>query len=225
MSNLPTDTKALEQQQIPPHQRLGCKLFIQMSGAPGSGKTTTANLLAPRIDAIAIPHDNIKSLLLDSGVSFDEAGRIAYGLDWVLAENAMRQGLSVIVDTPCLYPQILDRGHALARAHGYTYCYIELRADPDNLAMLDDRLRARVDPLRVQRTAIDDVLRDADKFGGGAEAKEAARERFRAMVANPCRPASNFIVVDACSSLDERIDFVLGQISAIADKEEESAVR
>ncbi|KAI1359662.1 hypothetical protein F5Y08DRAFT_319021 [Xylaria arbuscula] len=158
-------TKALEQQQIPPHQRLGCKLFIQMSGAPGSGKTTTANLLAPRIDAIAIPHDNIKSLLLHSGVSFDEAGRIAYGLDWVLAENAMRQGLSVIVDTPCLYPQILDRGQALAR------------------------------------------------------------ERFRAMVANPCRPASNFIVVDACSSLDERIDFVLGQISAIADKEEESAVR
>ncbi|RYC65172.1 hypothetical protein CHU98_g1047 [Xylaria longipes] len=105
----------------------------------------------------------------------------------------MRQGLRVIVDTPCLYSQILDHGHALAWAHGYKYCYVELRADLDNLAMLHDRLRARVDPLRVQRTTIDDVPR--------AETKEAARERFRAMVANPCRPAFNLIVVDACSSV------------------------
>jgi len=196
-----------------------------MSGAPESGKTTTANMLAPRIDAIAIPHDNTKSLLLDSGVSFDEAGKVAYGLDWVLAENAMLQGLSVIVDTPCLYPQILDRGRALAQAHGYKYCYVELRADPDDLAVLDDRLRARVDPLRVQRTAIDDVPRGADKSGGGAkaeaEANAAARERFRAIVANLCRPTPNLIVVDACSSFDERVDFILGQISTTPDNEEE----
>ncbi|GAP85734.1 putative ATP-binding protein [Rosellinia necatrix] len=132
-----------------------------MSGTPGLGKTTTANLLASRIDAVAIPHDNIRSLLLNSGVSFAEAGMMAYDLNWVFAENAIRQGLSVIVDAPCLYPQILDYGHALAWAHGYKYYYVELHADPGNLAMLDNRLHARVGPLRAQRTAADDVPRDA----------------------------------------------------------------
>ncbi|KAI0199365.1 hypothetical protein F4808DRAFT_215594 [Astrocystis sublimbata] len=146
---------------------------------------------------------------------------MAYGLDWVLAENAMIQGLSVIVDTPCLYPQILVQGDALARKHGCMYCYVELHADSDDLglAMLDERLRARVDPLRVQRTTIDEAPRDADTPGSGADAKDASRERFRAMVANPCRPASNPIVVDACSSLDERVDFILGQISAMMSDE------
>ncbi|KAI0967303.1 hypothetical protein F4678DRAFT_465554 [Xylaria arbuscula] len=173
MCNPSPDIKALEQRQKPFHQRLGRKLFVQMSGAPGSGKTTTANRLARRIDAVVIPHDKIKSLLLDSGVSFGEAGKMAYGLDWVLAEDAMRQELSFIVDTPCLYPQILDRGHALTRAYGYKYCYAE-------------------------RTAIDDVPRDADKYGGGAETKDAARD-----------------------DLDERVDFTLRQISSMADNEEE----
>ncbi|KAI1191017.1 hypothetical protein F5B17DRAFT_384194 [Nemania serpens] len=120
MLNASTDMQASQQQQQqkPLHQRLGRNLFVQMSGAPGSGKTTTANMLAPRIDAVVIPHDNIKSLLLDSGVSFDKAGKMAYDLDWILAENAIHQGLSVIVDNPCFYPQIVDRGRALARAHG-----------------------------------------------------------------------------------------------------------
>lgn len=105
------------------------------------------------------------------------------------------------------------------RLDGYEYCYIELRADPDNLAMLDDRLRARVNPLSAQRTAIDSMPKGTDKSGAGAEIKEVALEQFRAMVANPIRPDSNLIVVDACSSLDERVDFMLEQISAFPNND------
>ncbi|KAI1172210.1 hypothetical protein F4777DRAFT_562485 [Nemania sp. FL0916] len=216
MSNPSTDNKTLEDQQTTLHQRPNCKLLAQISGAPGSGKTATANLLASRINAVVIPHDNIKSFFIDSGITFDD------GVDWIVAENAMLQGLSVIVDTPCPYPEILFHGHALARKHGYRYCDIEVRSDPGNLAMLDDRLRARVDPLRVQRTTVDDGSRDADRSGEGAEIKKAAgREQFRAMIVNQCRPASNRIVVDTCRSLDERVDFILGRISTMPYNEEE----
>lgn len=65
-------------------------------------------------------------------MSFKDAGKTAYSMDWALAENAMRQGLSVIVDTPCLFPEIIDRGQELARKHGFTYWYVELDADLDD---------------------------------------------------------------------------------------------
>lgn len=193
-------------------ERLGRRLFIQMSGAPGTGKTTTAELLAPHIDAVTIPHDLIKSQLLDSGMSFNDAGKLAYDMDWALAENAIRQGLSVMVDTPCLFPEIVDRGQELARKHDFTYWYVELSADPDDLTVLDARLRARPKPLRAQRVAVDDAPADSGVDQG--RASEAARERFRSMVANPCRAEKNVIMVDAHSSLEGRVDHILGQISA-----------
>lgn len=203
-------------------KRRGCKLFIQMSGAPGSGKTTTAELLAPRINAVIIPHDIIKSQLLENGMAFKDAGKTAYSMDWALAENAMRQGLSVIVDTPCFFPQIISSGHELARKYDFAYWYVELSANPNDLAVLDARLRARPSPMRAQRVAIDDAPADVD---GADRFNEAAGERFRSMVANPCRPEKNVIVIGTCTSLDYRVDYILSHISAAIGQQNEQAVK
>ena len=42
------------------------QLFIQMSGAPGAGKTTLAQGIAPVLDAVIIDHDVSKTGLTGS---------------------------------------------------------------------------------------------------------------------------------------------------------------
>lgn len=56
-------------------------VFIQMSGAPGSGKSTMAKLLRQSIGGLVIDHDVIRSSLLeDSDLPFDEVAKKAYRL-------------------------------------------------------------------------------------------------------------------------------------------------
>jgi predicted kinase len=81
-----------------------------MSGAPGSGKSTTANLMAQLIDGEVIDHDIIKSTLLEDNISFDQAAKVAYRLDWALAE-AIKQKRSVIINSTCNYKEVLDQGN------------------------------------------------------------------------------------------------------------------
>lgn len=195
------------------------KLFIQMSGAPGSGKSTTANLLAKRINAITIPHDVIKSALLeDSFVSFDTAAKMAYRTDWALAEALIQQGRSVIIDSVCNYQETLDQGRGLALKYEYEYWYLEIRSDVNDLDLLDERLRTRV-PLRAQRTGILARPPDADK---GRHIEEDAQMLMKKWIVDPSRPEENrVIVVDAKSSLEGRVDYILQHIRSRAIEEEQ----
>ena len=86
-----------------------------------------------------IDHDVLRSSLLTSGVPFDIAAKQAYQLQWVLAEDFVKQGLAVIVDSICNYQEVVDQGSALASQYGYTYWYVECRAR--DIDMLDRRLR------------------------------------------------------------------------------------
>ncbi|KAK8064420.1 ATP-binding protein [Apiospora phragmitis] len=119
------------------------KLLIQMSGAPGGGKSTMARLLQRSIGGLVLDHDIIRSSLLEdySNVPFDQVARSAYRLQWAMAEQAVKQGLIVIVDSVCNYQEALDQGSALAKTHGYAYWYVECRVE--DLTLLDERLRTR----------------------------------------------------------------------------------
>ncbi|KAI4868838.1 P-loop containing nucleoside triphosphate hydrolase protein [Hypoxylon rubiginosum] len=128
------------------------KLFIQMSGAPGSGKSTIARLLGNSISGVVIDHDIFRSTLLESDVPFDQAARIAYQLQWALARDVMKQGCSVIIDSTCNFQQVLDQGSALAQQHGFAYWYVECKVQ--DVDLLDQRLRTR-DPMTSQRTGVD----------------------------------------------------------------------
>lgn len=184
-------------------------LFIQMSGPPGSGKTTTANLLAQKINAYAIPHDTIKSTLLEQGVPFDQSSKVAYAMDWALADEAMKLRRNVILDSTCNYTETLNQGQKLAQKHGYSYWYIEIRTDMHHLGLLDERLKRRA-PLRAQRTAVDALPSDAIQCGHITDDPKA---RFMNWMLNPCRPDENLIVVGVEDSVEERIANILGQLS------------
>ncbi|MEB2282978.1 ATP-binding protein [Lysinibacillus xylanilyticus] len=107
--------------------------FIQMAGFPGSGKSTLSREIAKRTGSIIIDHDIVKSALLNSidEVPIDErlAGKISYNIDWSLVDFHLSQGHNVILDSPCLYEELVDRGTILSVKYNVKYKYIECYLD------------------------------------------------------------------------------------------------
>jgi predicted kinase len=184
------------------------KLIIQMSGAPGSGKSTIANQLARRIDGVVINHDLLKSFFLDTGTPFDQSAKLAYDLDWVLAEDLLKQGRSVIIDSVCNYGELLDKGAAVAKEYGCDYRIVQCKVA--DMELLDQRLRGRV-AMRSQRTGVDQPPPDAVVDVGGLS--EDQRKVFKEKFVNSVLPiASGVIVVDSSKSPEESVEYILKQL-------------
>ncbi|KAJ3542001.1 hypothetical protein NM208_g4327 [Fusarium decemcellulare] len=172
-------------------QHIPANLFIQMSGAPGSGKSTIARLLRTSIGGVIIDHDVLRSSLLESGrIPFDQAAKEAYIVQWRLAQDFMRQGLNVIIDSCCNYPEVLDQGSTLASQNDYVYWYVETRVQ--DIDLLDKRLRTR-DPMSSQRTGVDCPPAAAQ----GDHVRQDSRVIFKKWIENPSRPENNVIIVDS----------------------------
>ncbi|WP_214836149.1 AAA family ATPase [Exiguobacterium sp. s36] len=119
--------------------------YLQMSGFPGSGKSTLSREIARRLDAVIVDHDVTKTALLESTAqhSLDPelAGRVAYNLDWALVEFHLSLGRNVILDSPCLYGVMIDRGLAMTANSGATYRCVECLVD--DVDEINRRLRER----------------------------------------------------------------------------------
>jgi predicted kinase len=197
------------------------KVVIQMSGAPGSGKSTLAKLLAPAINGVVIDYDLLKTFFLDNDIPFTESGRLSYRFIWVLAEEMIKQGRNVIVDSPCHYAEILNRGTALAEKSDYEYRYIECRVKPDDVNLLDERIRSRT-PMRSQRSGVYHPPRDSQDT---RRSEEYYRTHFKERIQDPVRPATNsIIVVDSYASPQECLDSVLKQLNPAASIEDNNTV-
>jgi predicted kinase len=185
-----------------------------MSGAPGSGKSTLSRLMAQSLDGVIIDHDLLKSFFLDSDVAFDRAGRLAYRLQWVLAADLLGQGRrAVVVDSPCNFAEILERGATIASEHGAAYRYVECRVSVDDVALLDRRIQGRV-AMRSQRTGVGRPPGDAQVVGQGPDYDAL----FRKWIEHPCRPEGDIIVVDSTQSPEEGLDYVLKQIGQDSER-------
>lgn len=103
--------------------------FVQMSGFPGSGKSTLSRQIGKRTGAVIIDHDIVKSALLNSiediPIDINIAGRISYNIDWSLIEFHLSQGQSVVFDSPCLYQEMVDKGIDLSKKYNVKYKYVE----------------------------------------------------------------------------------------------------
>ena len=100
-------------------------IVVQMHGEPGSGKSTLARALAPRIDAIVLDKDVIKSALLRTGLSEQIAGSGAYEVYFDLARSLVEQHRSVILDNPVFWPRVEEKWLALTVAAGSPPTLIE----------------------------------------------------------------------------------------------------
>lgn len=115
---------------------------IQMHGEPGSGKSTLARALAQNSDFVVLDKDLVKSGLLVSGVPEAVAGPAAYEAHFRLAEDLLRQGHSVVLDSPCYWEEIERRGRGLSSQASARYVMIEtICPDRDEIAR---RLQRRV---------------------------------------------------------------------------------
>ncbi|KAG4429984.1 hypothetical protein IFR05_014534 [Cadophora sp. M221] len=181
-------------------------LFIQMSGAPGSGKSTMAKKLGCSIDGVIIDHDILRSSFLEANTPFDQAAKHAYQLQWILAQDFMKQGHSIMIDSTCNYQEVLDQGSALAKQHGFSYWYIECKVQ--DIDLLDQRLRSR-DPMKSQRTGVDCPPAAAHS----ACADQDSHALFQKWIEHPCRPQDNIIILDSTGNLEVLRDVVLKQIT------------
>jgi predicted kinase len=167
--------------------------LLQMSGAPGAGKSTIAAEISRHHGFVVLDYDLVKSTLLDSGTQFTDAGRIAYKLVLALAEDMLGHGSSVVIDSPCFYAELLSAGQSIARRHHATYLYVECVLD--DIDGLDARLSRRT-PLRSQRQTVSrgpvdhDIPLDAD-----------GRELFRSWIDGMKRPSDNLLVIDTSRDL------------------------
>ncbi|KAK1719505.1 ATP-binding protein [Colletotrichum acutatum] len=186
------------------------RLFVQMSGAPGAGKSTTANLLVQPFDAVILDLDVIKSSLLDNGVPFEQAAKLAYSTLWALAGSMLKQGRNLIVDCTCNYEEVITCGTALAKAANFEYWYIECRPQVD-IDVLDQRLQTRV-AMRSQRTGVRSPPVDTPVDNDISRGYEEQEALFRRWIGNPYRPDKNVIVVDTSKDPDECREQVLSAI-------------
>lgn len=115
-----------------------------MSGVPGSGKSSLAKAIRENLNVVIVDHDIIKTALLEKingNLSMQYAGQASYHIDWSLIESFLSQQHNVILDSPCLYDEMIDKGLDLAKKYNAKYKYVEcLNKD---FSSVNDRLQSR----------------------------------------------------------------------------------
>lgn len=113
--------------------------LVMMAGLTGTGKSGLACALGRELGWPVIDKDVFKSKLLDEGVPEESAGGLSYSLALATTEDLLvRQRLSVIMDSPALYPEVLERATRIAAAAEarlkVVYCTLDLDTRRTRLA-------------------------------------------------------------------------------------------
>ncbi|TAK55150.1 MAG: ATP-binding protein [Dehalococcoidia bacterium] len=163
------------------------QLVVQMHGEPGSGKSTVARAIAPRIGAVVLDKDVIKAALLRAGIDEGRAGPAAY---FAQAESIVELGHSLILDNPVFWATVEQRWLAICERANSHAVLIECVCGDE--AELRRRLTTR-DALESQPRAPLELTR------------------------HPGAAATSFqprLVVDTTRPLAESVDEALAYISA-----------
>ncbi len=181
------------------------QFLVQMSGVPGSGKSTMAHAIQGRTDAIVLDLDLCKSVALESGVEMETSGRVAYGTLWAFARSLLAQNFSVILDSPCRFQGILDAGLQIAQDTGIRYRYIECITQ--DMAEIRRRLQSRT-PTQSQFKDIDNLPTVLEE--GLVTLSE--EERFRYWMRNMKRPAHDYLTLDTSRPIADCIMDVMAYL-------------
>ena len=179
-------------------------MFVQLSGVPGSGKSTLARGIARATGCVVVDTDVLKSALVEGGVPVADTGRPTYLAALALADDLLAQGRSVVLDSPCRYPSLLDAGRDIARAAGVRYAFIELwAADATSvLARLDSR-----------SPRISQVASATDPVPGTAWELGTPEATLRAWQSQLVRPDGDWLRLDADRSAQANLDDALAYLA------------
>jgi len=173
--------------------------FLQLSGVPGSGKSSLAGAVTDRLDAVIVDHDVVKSALLRAGVGWDLAGKAGYEADYTLAAFYLTQGKNVIFDSPCVYAEQLERSQRIARENGSEYKYV--LCELDDVVEIDRRLKSRA-PVPSQIPAVDSDRTDETVF--------------RRWMGEAKLPAVPYLTVNTANPLNTYIETVISYLKGLS---------
>ncbi len=74
-------------------------MLVVLSGLPGTGKTTIAQMLADRLSAVYLRIGTIEQAIRDAGVLTEDVGPAGYMVAYALAEANLKLGHMVIADS------------------------------------------------------------------------------------------------------------------------------
>ena len=74
-------------------------MLIVMSGLPATGRTTLSRGLASQINAVHLRIDTIEQAIVRSGLGRQPLGPAGYLVGYALAEEHLRQGLTVVAES------------------------------------------------------------------------------------------------------------------------------
>jgi predicted kinase len=124
------------------------QFLLQMTGEPGTGKSTLAKAIGRETGALVLDKDIIKSRILDGdgemgldGLLASIAAPLHHALMFDLARTVLEQGFSLVLDGAAFYPIIRSRGRTVAEACGAGYFIIDCYC-PD-LGILQARIDSK----------------------------------------------------------------------------------
>jgi predicted kinase len=117
-------------------------MLIIIGGLPGAGKTTIARELARQIGAVHIRIDSIEQAIRDSGALWQPINEAGYRVGYAVAEDNLRVGRTVIVDS--VNPLAVTRDAWLAVGNRAHVSAIEIEITCSDPAEHRQRVETRV---------------------------------------------------------------------------------
>lgn len=113
-----------------------------MAGLPGAGKSTVAEVVGNRLGYPVISVDPIESAILSAGIDSDQpTGLAAYLVAETIADSALGNGLSIIVDAVNAVDPARQQWVDLAKKHDESLRFIEVVCSDSELHR--ERLESR----------------------------------------------------------------------------------
>jgi predicted kinase len=102
-------------------------MLIVMAGLPGAGKSTIAEVIGNRLGYAVLSVDPIESAILSAGIDADQpTGLAAYLVAEAIADAALANGQTIIVDAVNAVDPAREQWVNLAKKHGESLRFIEV---------------------------------------------------------------------------------------------------
>jgi predicted kinase len=144
-------------------------MLIAMTGLPGSGKSSIADLVGARLGIAVVSVDPIESAILSAGIDSDQpTGLAAYLVAEKLASSVLAAGQSMIVDAVNAVTPAREQWVRLAARRGVPLRFVEVRvSDPEiHRARLEARGRNLPHLTEPSWHAVEQSLDEYDEWIG-----------------------------------------------------------